>query len=566
MSNEPSDAAKSPETQQDELQNNEIQNGPGTNGDDPASAEAYRRRILIGSQRDPAAYLGRPRQAKAPVVGPEAKPPRRRHRDGGQRRAAGDAGSEKSATERQTQPDGPPPALAEAVQEASPVQPPSPPLPEQPAAAPPLVQTPVPAETTERIAAPNVREALSPDLQAELEEVLADGSMDELLGGGDAAATGGALEPDSKHTGRVMAVRREDVFVELGSREQGVASLRQFPAPPEPGDSVEVVVRGFNREDGFYELTIPGQAEDVADWSDLQEGMVVNAHVTGHNAGGLECEVNHIRGFIPAGQVSLYRVEGMEQFVGEQWPCLVTEANPSRRNLVLSRRAILEREREEARQRLFESLEPGHVVEGVVRKLLDFGAFVDLGDGVDGLLHISQLSWSRVEHPRDVLSEGQRIKVKIEKIDHETRKIGLAYRDLFESPWTDADKKYPENTVVRGKVTKLMEFGAFVELEPGIEGLVHISELSHKRVWRASDVVQEGQEVETLVLSVDTDAQRIGLSMKQLVQPESVKPDPAEAAAAEPEPEKPRKSRQPNQPLQGGLGRSSGGASFGLKW
>ena len=232
---------------------------------------------------------------------------------------------------------------------------------------------------------------------------------------------------------------------------------------------------------------------------------------------------------------------------------------------MLSRRAILEREREEARQRLFESLAPGQVYEGVVRKILDFGAFVDLGDGVDGLLHISQLSWGRVQHPRDVLTEGQQIRVKIERIDPETRKISLAYRDLFESPWANVAMRYPEHSTVRGTVTKLMEFGAFVELEPGVEGLVHISELSHKRVWRASDVVREGQEVEVLVLSVDTEAQRIGLSMKQLSQPEPVKPE-AGAAEADPEPEKPRNLRQSNQPLKGGLGRGSGGASFGLKW
>ncbi len=581
MSNEPSDVAKSPETQQNELQNQQMKVGPETNGDESAdttaSAESQRRQILIGSQRDPAAYLGRPRQPKVPVVGPEGSPPKRRRRDRGPRQApAVENGPAESAADRQPVPCEPPSVAGANVPEETSAETalpatsePSPAAPAPPDTPPPATSPPdtsPPIESTERTPVPNVREGLSADLQAELEEVLAEGSMDALIAGDDATATGGALEPDSKHTGRVVAVRREDVFVELGSREQGVASLRQFPSPLEPGDAVEVVVRGFNRDEGLYELAIPGQAEDVADWSDLQEGMVVNARVTGHNAGGLECEVNHIRGFIPIGQVSLYRVEGLEQFLSEQWSCLVIEVNPDRRNLVLSRRAILEREREEARQRLFESLEPGQVHEGVVRKILDFGAFVELGDGVDGLLHISQLSWSRVEHPRDVLTEGQPIRVKIEKIDPETRKIGLAYRDLFESPWTNAETKYPENTVVRGKVTKLMEFGAFVEIEPGVEGLVHISELSHKRIWRASDVVAEGQEVEVLVLSVDPDAQRIGLSMKQLIQPEPVKSGDAEAEDPEAQMEKTRKSRHPNQPLKGGLGRGSGGASFGLKW
>ena len=218
-------------------------------------------------------------------------------------------------------------------------------------------------------------------------------------------------------------------------------------------------------------------------------------------------------------------------------------SQPQARNLVLSRRAVLEREKEEAKKNFFESLQPGQVHQGVVRKLLDFGAFVELGGGVDGLLHVSQLSWGRVNHPSDVLSEGQTIQVKIEKVDRESGRIGLSYRDMLENPWNTAAAKYPPNGVVRGKVTKLMEFGAFVELEPGVEGLIHISELSHKRVWRASDVVHEGDELEVLVLAVNSESQRISLSIKALTRPEPAKtgkggvrarragPDLAEAAA-----------------------------------
>ena len=242
----------------------------------------------------------------------------------------------------------------------------------------------------------------------------------------------------------------------------------------------------------------------------------------------------------------------------------MTEANPRRRNLVLSRRAVLERQREEARQELLESLAPGQVREGVVRKLVDFGAFIDLG-GVDGLLHVSQLSWARVGHPRDVLQEGQTIKVRVEKVDAASGRISLAYRDMLENPWTDAQKKYPPNMTVRGKVTKLMEFGAFVELEPGVEGLVHISELSHKRVWRASDVVNEDDEIQAVVLSVDAEAQRISLSIKDLTpepEPEAVQ-KPGEPDQPPPPPKHPKK---PSTPLKGGLGRSPRGEEFGLKW
>ena len=356
-------------------------------------------------------------------------------------------------------------------------------------------------------------------MEDELDRAMGDAQIDDLLGTGGPADEG-MLEPESQHRGRVVAIRRDDVFLELGGREQGIISLQHFAEPPAVGTVVEVVVQRFNADEGLYELAPPNTAMRVEDWGDLSDGMLVEVRVTGHNAGGLECEVNHIRGFIPISQVALYRVEDLAQFVGQSLTCLVTEANPERRNLVLSRRAVLEREKQEAREQLMRSLQPGQIREGVVRKLMDFGAFVDLG-GVDGLLHVSQLAWGRVNHPSEVLSEGQTIKVRIEKIDPDTGKISLGYRDLFESPWAQVATKYPPQMQVKGKVTKLMEFGAFVALEPGVEGLVHISELSHKRVWRASDVVKEGDEVDVLVLSVDAEAQRISLSMKALAAPPS---------------------------------------------
>jgi ribosomal protein S1 len=343
--------------------------------------------------------------------------------------------------------------------------------------------------------------------------------------------------------------------------------LQQFMEPPAIGGLVNVVVQRFNTEEGFYELTLPGTAVHVEDWSDLSDGAVVDAHVTGQNSGGLECEVNHIRGFIPISQVSLYRVEDLSEFVGQHFLCLVTEANPDRRNLVLSRRAILEREKAEAKQKLMESLRPGQIHEGVVRKLMAFGAFVDIG-GVDGLLHVSQLAWGRVNHPSEVIAEGQKIKVRIEKINPDTGKISFAYRDLLENPWNTAGQKYPPNSIVKGRVVKLMDFGAFVELEPGVEGLIHISQLSHKRVFRCADVVKEGQEVEVIVLSVDEKAQRISLSIKAMSQPEPTKKEKeqaereaAEAAAGPVKPKKPEKEL----PLTGGLGKTTG-AKFGLKW
>jgi small subunit ribosomal protein S1 len=412
---------------------------------------------------------------------------------------------------------------------------------------------------------PSRRDGLSPEMEDEFAKALGGMSVDDLMYVGDAVSRQTLLEPESRVRGRVAAIRRDDVFIELGGREQGCISARLFPEPPKPGAMIEVIVQRFHPEEGLYDLSLPGAAAEVGDWEDIAEGMLVEAQVTGHNAGGLECEVNHLRGFIPASQIALFRVEDFAQFVGQRLTCVVTEANPMRRNLVLSRRAILEREKEEAAKDFFNALQPGQVRQGVVRKLMDFGAFVDLG-GVDGLLHVSQLSWGRVNHPSDVLTAGQSIQVKIEKVDRATGRISLSYRELLENPWSTAAAKYPPNSMVRGKVTKLMEFGAFVELEPGVEGLIHISELSHKRVWRASDVVHEGDEVEVLVLSVNQEAQRISLSIKALSQPEPTKKDKESAEPGEPVPPSRKRQRPSDEPLTGGLGRPAGGDRYGLKW
>ena len=224
--------------------------------------------------------------------------------------------------------------------------------------------------------------------------------------------------------------------------------------------------------------------------------------MTGHNTGGLECEVNHIRGFIPVSQISLYRVEDLAQFVDQRFTCLITEANPDRRNLVLSRRAVLEREQEEARQQLLDSLQPGQIRDGVVRKLMDFGAFVDLGGRRRPAAH-QPIGLGPRQASQRRAARGTAIKVRVERSIRRPARSAWPTATCMESPWTAAAAEVSAQHVARGTVTKLMDFGAFVELEPGIEGLVHISELSHKRVFRCSDVVKEGQQVEVMVLSVD---------------------------------------------------------------
>lgn len=450
--------------------------------------------------------------------------------------------------------------------------------PEMPAAAPieaSLAALVVPEESEEaadegaserrgpRVAVPKPtrRDALSAELEMEMAAALGGAALDQLLSKRPDVPD---LEVDSRRRSFVVRIHGDNVFFSLGGRHEGVASLRQFKEPPAIGEPMDVIVSSFNQEDGLYELRVPGAAIQVGDWEDLAEGSVVDARVSGSNTGGLEVLVNSLRGFIPASQISIYRVENLNEFIGQRLTCVVTEVNALRRKLVLSRRAILEREQQEQRQALLAELKVGEIREGVVRSLRDFGAFVDLG-GIDGLIHVSQMSWDRVKHPSEVMQEGQRIKVKVEKIDPETGKISLAYRDLMTHPWTDINERFPVNATVKGVVTRITKFGAFVKLAPGIEGLVHISELSHRRVLTVSNVVREGQEVEVKILSVDAENGRMGLSMK------AAQPAPAQqesAAKEEPVDEPPREMAVPKHqgPLKGGTSRASGGDKFGLKW
>ena len=560
MTSDPNDRLENqPEPQAEEGKTSESQPQAPENG----SERPERRKILIGSQRNPDAYRPKPKRDWEPVV---------EEKVASEKPAEEASPTPTEAVESVPQPPEPTPAPAptpavEAVSvpaEPAPVEP----APVAPAsvapASEPAVEDPAPGK---KFPPPNIRGKLSADLEQEFEDALEGVELESLIAEGDAVTKQTMLEPDTRMKGRIVMIRSEDAFVELGGREQGIVPIRQFEEEvPEIGTEVDVRVVRFNREDGLYDLTLPHSAASVADWSDIDEGMVLEAMITGHNTGGLECEVNHIRGFIPISQISLYRVENIEEFVGEKFRCVVTEANERRGNLVLSRRAFLEREREEARKELLASLEPGQVFEGTIRKLMDFGAFVELGSGVDGLLHISELAYGRIKHPSEVVSEGQGIKVKIKNYDPATGRIGLAYRDMLPDPWEEVEDRYPPNTEAKGRVTKLMEFGAFVELEPGVEGLVHISELSHKKIWRVSDVVKEDEEVDVLVQSIDKSSRRISLSMKGLTPaPEGEKKDKKDDEPGEPA-QKSKVQRSSKTPLKGGVSTNSDGHKFGLKW
>lgn len=431
--------------------------------------------------------------------------------------------------------------------------------PETPPAAPPRPP---------KLSVPNLRQPLPGDIQAELERELAQAAELEAFLGGSAGMTArkAPLEDGQRVHATVLKADDDGVFVSLGGPDQGVIPLDQFPGDlPEAGASLEVIVRGLNAADSLYQLNIPGEAISVTDWSDIEPGAIVEATITGANSGGLECTVAGIRGFMPISQISEHRVENTADFIGKKMTCVITEANPRRGNLVISHRAILEREREQKRQEQLEQIEVGDLLEGIVGSVKDFGAFVDLG-GLEGLIHVSKLSWDRIKHPSEVIEPGQKVKVRVEKIDKQTGKISLSYRDLLENPWDTALAVIAPGAIMTGAITRIAAFGAFVRLAAGVEGLVHISEIAGHRVTNVGAFLSEGQEVQVKVLNVDREAQKIALSIKQAIHQAADDKAAQQAEEEDVEVREPAVKATHEGPLRGGNNQPSGGERFGLRW
>jgi len=423
---------------------------------------------------------------------------------------------------------------------------------------------------SKRVAVPNLRASLEDDLEEDFQAALEGIEVDTILATAAPAKSAAALEPGARVTGTVVSVGPDTAFVDLGGRRQGALKLIGLDGNPEIGQTIELSIGTFNEEDGLYDVGPANRAIAVEDWSQLEAGMIVAAKITAANKGGVECDVAGLRGFMPASLVSNWRIENLEEMVGQTVEALVTEIVPAARRLVLSRRAVLERQAADARSKMLETLEIGDLLDGIVRSVRDFGAFVDVGNGVDGLVHVSQMSWDRVKTPTEVLEVGQKVRVAVKNVDRQTGKIGLSIRDTVESPWKSAAEKYHVGAAVRGIVSRIAQFGAFVKLEPGVEGLVHVSELAHRHVHSVSSVVREGEAVECKVLTCDPDQQRISLSIKALATPPALPAGKAGDASAPEEPEIEETPLPPlkksNVPLKGGLGRQSDGAKFGLKW
>ena len=403
-------------------------------------------------------------------------------------------------------------------------------------------------------------------LDAEIEAAMA-GDTKQADSAAAAAEASGTPQFDlpeegARIEGIVQSVHGDDVFFDLGFRIPGIASLRQFEGgdPPETGKKHRVVVRKVDEAEGLITVNLPGGKQRLGgNWEAVEVGQIVDCTVNKTNKGGLEVNIGSMRAFLPAGQVDLAYVENLEPFVGQKLQVKIIEANAKKRNLVVSRRAMLVEERKGLEKEFWESVEEGTEFTGRVKTIKDYGAFIDLG-GADGFLHIGQIAWTHIKHPNEVLSEGQEITVKAVKIEKDKKKISLSMKELTQNPWVLAADKYPPESTVTGKVTRAADFGAFIELEPGIEGLAHIIELDNKRVNKVTDVCRVGQEVSAKVLEFDGNRKRISLSLKAL----TVDPQIAEDEAADKAFQEAQAKRKPREDLRGGIGSpSAGGGLFG---
>ncbi|HBG08777.1 MAG: bifunctional 4-hydroxy-3-methylbut-2-enyl diphosphate reductase/30S ribosomal protein S1 [Limnochordia bacterium] len=387
-------------------------------------------------------------------------------------------------------------------------------------------------ETVEEASEESAEVSAAPEGDAEVEAEDEPGESSDTASSEDAAEVQMSEydvtmpTPGAIIKGKVVHVSSDEVLVDIDYKSEGRIPLNELSfisnANPEDlvsvGDEIHVKVLKVDDAEGNVVLSKRRADADLS-WERLENlynsGETLEAKVVQVVKGGLLVNVG-VRGFIPASHVSRGFEDNLEKYVGQTLELKIIELDRSKNNVVFSHKVVLEEKHARAKEEAFANLEAGMKVPGVVRRLTDFGAFVDIGDGVEGLLHVSEMAYSRVNHPSDVVSEGDEITVMVLGVDRERERISLGLKQTIPDPWSTVGERYVVGQKVTGEVTRVVDFGAFVKLEDGIEGLVHISELSHKHVAKAEDVVKSGDQVEVKVISVDPEARRIGLSIKEL--------------------------------------------------
>ncbi|HEX5136838.1 MAG TPA: 30S ribosomal protein S1 [Planctomycetota bacterium] len=327
------------------------------------------------------------------------------------------------------------------------------------------------------------------------------------------------FEPETILKGKVLNVVNQEVIIDIGYKSEGVIPLHEFGehADVDVGDEIEVLLDEIDEQTGMIRLS-KRKADRIRAWNEIlkthKEGDVVRGVVQRKIKGGLLVDVG-VPVFLPASQVSLRRTADISEYIGKEIEARIIKIDEQRMNIVVSRRKLVEEQREAAKKKLLEEIQEGEIRHGVVKNIADFGAFVDLG-GIDGLLHITDMSWTRINHPSEAVSIDQEIEVMVLRVDRDKERIALGLKQRLPSPWDELELKYPVGSKVKGKVTNVTSYGAFVQLENGLEGLVHVSEMSWtRRVNHPSEVVKVGDEVEVVILEINKEKQEIGLGMKQ---------------------------------------------------
>ncbi len=328
------------------------------------------------------------------------------------------------------------------------------------------------------------------------------------------------LQEGSIITGTIIEIRPNEVIVDIGGKSEGIIPANEFIDIGElqVGGEIEVFLEKLEDREGNPVLSFD-KAEQKKNWENIlaqcEEGSILQGRVKSKVKGGLIVSIG-VDSFLPASQIDIQPPKNLDQYVGQTYDFKVLKINLERRNIVVSRRELIEEQRHEKRRKLLDEVKPGDKRQGVVKNITDYGAFIDL-DGLDGLLHITDMSWGRISHPSEMLKQGEEVTVMIIEVNRERERVSLGLKQLSSNPWEEIEKKYPVGARVRGKVVNLVPYGAFIELEEGVEGLVHVTELSWtKRINKPSEVLRIGEEIDSVVLGIQKEEQKISLGVRQL--------------------------------------------------